>query len=249
MEKNKVQPIYLLVTYFDIFITLCALNMLFKLLELLWTNYNNISSNLLYSLFFVIPFTYFLYTLFNNPKLNKTKASNLTLGLFFLYIASNLLIEKTQNKTDYVAITSNISAETDVVTYGDGQESELYIKPFKNEGLFKTNDKEFDSYINEIEINNEVVILQHFNYYQTGLILGHNPVNFKSKVYTGTFGLIKKCFSYSYYLMKDLFLLSSKNFILSLLILTLYQVLKQRKNGDSILNPVYYTYLFKKNPN
>ena len=243
--KNRKETIKLIIYYSDIIIILISLNILFKILELLWKNYLNISANFLYSLFFLIPFIYFLYRLYNNSKLNKTRASNLIVGLVFLYIVSNIFIEKNVNKTDYVAITSNISDETDIVTYGDGQEQEIHINPFKEEGLFNTNDKDFDNYLKEIKSKNEVVILQNFNFYQTGIIFGNSPINFQPKEYVGIFGFIKKCFAYSYYLLIDLFLLSFKNFIVSLIILTLFQLYKQKKNKENLLTPVYYTDLFK----
>ena len=246
MNNRKKEIINLLIYYSDIIIILISLNILFKIIELIWYNYLNISTSFLYSIFFLIPFIYFLYRLYNNSKINKSKASNLIVGLLFFYIISNIFIESSIDKTDFVAITSNISNETDFVTYGDGQEQEVHVNPFKEEGLFNTNDKEFNYYLNNIKSKNEVVTLQNFNYYQTGIIFGNKPINFQPKEYIGNFGIVKKSFSYSYYLLKDLILLSFRNFIASLIILTLFQLYKQKKNKGNLLTPVYYTDLFKK---
>ena len=241
ISKNRLK---ILIAYIDIVIILLTTVISFKIIELLLTEYGNPSLNSLHILWVILPLSYFIYRLYNNPKLNKEKASGFIFILGIIYFFGNIFLTNTSiTKTSYVAITSNISSETKDVYYGDGREQEVHTNPFKIEGLFSLKN-DFKYYIDDIQENNEVVLPLKLNYYQTGIILGFQPINFKlEKNKEGIWGEITNSFSYGWYFLLDVIFLSMNYFFLVFIILTLYQFYNQRKRN--ILTPNYYFNLFK----
>lgn len=126
---------------------------------------------------------------------------------------------------DYVGVKSIVNDETTYVEktdyHGNSDFEEVYVNPRKNEGLFSKKNN-FDFYIQKIKSQNELLEMEYFMFFETGISLGYEPVNFKVKNDLNYIEKLEKIIVYQVMCTLEILVLSIRIFIIYSFILVIF---------------------------